>query len=97
MSGQSSTQTTDRLESFMRLLYMVLFYIVYKVLDIVILLVAVVQLVTCFFSGAPNAQLQQFGGSLSSYVQQIVSFLTYDNAHKPYPFSEWPQSSVKRK
>ncbi len=81
----------DRIETLIRLLYMVLFYVVYKVLDIVIVLVGVVQLVTCFFSGRPNEQLRQFGHSLSIYVAQIVGFLTYDDERKPYPFAPWPK------
>jgi len=77
--------------SWTRVLYMVLFAIIYNIAEIVLVVVVVAQLVFKFVTGSPNDQLLVFGGQLSRYFYDIFRFLTFNQEQMPFPFSEWPQ------
>lgn len=81
----------DKEGHWLRLLYMVGFYIVYKVSELVVLVVVVLQAVVTTFGAGPNDRLTDFGGSLAAYISQIVRFLSYADEKKPYPFTDWPK------
>lgn len=79
-------------ESFwLRSLFMVLFFIVYRIVDILVLLVAISQWFYVLLSGDANDGLRKFAKGLSLYVAQIINYLSYNSEEKPYPFSDWPQ------
>lgn len=84
-------QEYDKEAHWLRLLYMVGFYIVYKVSELVVLVVVVLQAIVSTFGSAPNERLTEFGGSLAIYIAQIVKFLSFAGEMKPYPFAEWPK------
>lgn len=75
-----------------RTLFVVLFFFVYRLLDIVLLLSTLGQWLFTLFTGKPHATLVKFGASLGIYLQQITHFLTAASEEKPFPFSDWPQS-----
>lgn len=59
----------------------------------VYLIIAVVAIQFGFVVGTGNLneQLLQFGRSLSIYVYDVVSYLTYNSDEKPFPFNDWPR------
>lgn len=63
---------------------------IYRITDIVLLLVMLVQTVLNIFSGEPSTSIKVFGKSLGIYLQQISEFLSYASDEKPFPFSDWP-------
>jgi hypothetical protein len=82
-------------ETWMRLVYMVLFAIVLNVAEVVVAVIAVVQFVSKLFSGQINQQLAEFGEGLSIYFRQIIAFLTFRTDDKPFPFAPWPATPAK--
>ncbi|MCA6062380.1 DUF4389 domain-containing protein [Thalassolituus marinus] len=76
----------------LRTLYIALFFLVYRVLDLVILVVTILQWVFRLLSGAPNASLTEFGHSLGVYAGEIIHFLSGASDEKPYPFKDWPDN-----
>ena len=74
----------------LRVLWMVIFAIVWQVAEILLAIVVLVQLVYRLFYGAPNAGLLSFGDSLSQYLAQIGRFGTFNTEDKPWPFADWP-------
>ncbi|WP_252179906.1 DUF4389 domain-containing protein [Endozoicomonas sp. 4G] len=83
----------DNLKSesrWLRLLFMVLFYMVAHIAGLLILLIAIVQVFHGFVKSEPNRRLLDFSASLNQYFYQIIQFVTYNVDTKPYPFSEWP-------
>ena len=76
-----------------RALYMLLFFIIFNVAEVVTWAVVILQFLFKLFTGRPNQRLQNFGRSLSAYFQQVVAFLTFHTEEMPYPFSEWPSSA----
>lgn len=74
-----------------RVLYLIIFYLIYSVSEIALLVIALVQFLLSVFSGEPSATLKGFGASLGIYVKQIAEYLSYASDQKPYPFSDWPE------
>lgn len=75
----------------MRALYMLLFSIIYGIAEIVIFAIVLFQFLIKLFTARTNARLLRLGQSLSTYVYQILLFVTFNSEKYPYPFSEWPK------
>ena len=76
-----------------RALYMLLFAVFYGVAEIVITVVVLFQLLTVLFTGDTNWRLLTLGQNLSTYVYQILLFLTFNSDERPYPFGDWPDGA----
>ncbi len=74
----------------LKILYLILFYLIYRITDLVLLLVVFVQTLLNIASGEPSQSIKEFGKSLGVYLQQISEYLSYASDEKPYPFSDWP-------
>lgn len=72
-------------------LFMLLFIFLMGVAKFVTLVVVVLQFLAVLFSGETNANLLQFGKSLSVYQYQIALYLTYNSDIRPFPFADWSQ------
>ena len=79
-------------DKWMRLLYMVLFGFIGYMIRFVALILIMLQFFTVLFTGNSNATLLQLGQVLSTYMYQILLFLTYNSEEKPYPFSPLPSA-----
>lgn len=79
-------------DSWKRLLYMLLFVITYNVAEVVIAVVVVLQIVLTLFTGQRNPRVLAFGAQLSTYVYQVLQYLTYNSDEPPFPFADWPVS-----
>ena len=87
-------------KTWLRGLYMLLFGIFYSIAEIIIIAVAVFQFLLALFTGNTNERLLKLGQSLSTYVYQVLQFLTFNSNHHPYPFGAWPKgepAATKRK
>lgn len=91
MSEFKANVTSDAF--WLKTLYIVGFFLVYRVIDLLLLLMAVVQWCFTLFGGKPHAELAEFGASLGVYVQQIIHYLTGSSDEKPFPFQDWPIAS----
>ncbi len=80
-------------DSWMRLLYMVLFFALWTVTRFVVIAVIVLQVLFLLFSGQRNERLAGFGAGLAAYVRQLVAYLTLADERQPFPFSDWPDDA----
>ena len=88
-------QNNIKSESFwLRSLFMVLFFIVYRIMDILVLLLGLSQWIYVLLTGEPNHSLSRFAGGLALYVAQIIQYLSYKTEEKPFPFNDWPQAQT---
>lgn len=76
-----------------RLLYLILFAIIFNLTELLVFIVLIVQFISKLATGKVNQRLSLLGRSLGVYTRQIVEFLTYYSDEKPYPFQSWPSSS----
>jgi len=79
--------------TWIRLVYMILFGIVFNVTEVVAGVVVLVQFLSKLFTGKVNARLQAFGHSLGAYFHEIICFLTFHTEDMPYPFAHWPSGA----
>lgn len=77
-----------------RLVYMILFAVIYSVVDIVVLAVMVIQFLFVLLTGEKNAQLLKFGTELSQYLYRVLRFITFASEDKPFPFDDWPVTDM---
>ncbi|KZY33762.1 MULTISPECIES: DUF4389 domain-containing protein [unclassified Oleiphilus] len=80
-----------------KVLYLILFCLIYSLTDIVLVVIALVQTVLKLSTGEPSESLKDAGRTLGLYLKQISEFLSYASEVKPYPFSDWPQAKAKDK
>lgn len=88
-----SSAVSENLRSannWVRLLYIVLFWIIFNAAEVVIAVVTLIQFLSTIFTGEPNPRLKEFGSGLSKYMRQLVDFFTYHSDERPFPFSPWP-------
>ncbi|SDS42629.1 protein of unknown function [Pseudomonas oryzae] len=74
----------------LRVLWTAVFVLVWRVAELVLLAVVLVQLVYRLFKGRPHVDVMNFGDSLSQYLAQIGRFGSFHSDEKPWPFSDWP-------
>ncbi|MDY1046353.1 DUF4389 domain-containing protein [Pseudomonas coleopterorum] len=80
----------DREAIVLRVLWMLVFVLVWQVAQFLLGALVLVQLIYRLVYGAPNADMMAFGDSLSQYLAQIGRFGSFHTEHKPWPFSDWP-------
>ncbi len=77
--------------TWMRLLFMAIFYALITLASLVGTFVVVVGFLWVLFTGEINRELRQIGQSLASYIYEIVRYLTFNTDEKPFPFGgKWP-------
>jgi hypothetical protein len=77
----------------LRVIYMLLFAVVFWALCWILLATTVVQLIVRLLNGRANPDLTRFGASLARYARQVIEFLTFVTELAPFPFAAWPAES----
>lgn len=81
----------------LRILYMIVFYFVSKLVFMLIILITVIQSLSKLITGNVLEPVWKFSQSLNIYILQIMNFLTFHTEEKPFPFSNWPSVVAKKK
>lgn len=90
MEDQTKTNILNA-ETWMRLLYMIVFVLLSFVARMVIWVVAVLQFLLVLITGEGNPNLRDLGQGTSKWTYQAFLFLTFNRDEKPFPFSDWPE------
>jgi len=77
-------------ETWIRGLYLLLFLIIYSIVEIVAFAIVVLQFIFLLFTREPNDRLLEFGDDVTVYIYQIWQFLTLNSDERPFPFAPWP-------
>ena len=77
-----------------RFLYMLIFALVLYAAILVTWVVVAIQFIFTMFTGSDHPSLRKFCAAFSTFVYQIIRFLTYNTEEKPFPFSDWPDDSA---
>jgi len=86
----TTEKKSDLGEQWLRLAYMVLFWIALRISEFAVGLTMLMQFVYRISQGEHHPKLMEFGDSLSQYVASIVEFQTYQTEDKPFPLGSWP-------
>ena len=87
-------KTIQRESLFLRVLWMLLFFLVWQVAVPLLAILVVAQLLYRLFYRAPSLHFMNFGDSLSQYLAQIGRFAVFNTDEKPWPVADWPQARV---
>jgi len=88
MSDNNQSLTSPDL--WIRLIYMLIFWLLSFVARVVIGIVAFIQFFVVLFSGETNKNLKHLGEGIARWTQQNYLFLCFASDQKPYPFQDWP-------
>ncbi len=88
------TEQTPSKSTWIRILFVALFWVIFHVTQLVVLAVAIGQCLFSLFTGGPNAQLQKLGHDLSRFVQEILAYVTFNSDKRPFPFNDFPNEGV---
>jgi hypothetical protein len=86
-------QRLQKKSTWMRAVYMIMFAIIFGLLEVVIATIVVFQFFLSLFTGSTNERMVKLGQSLSTYLYQITLFLTFNSDEHPYPFGAWPKGA----
>ncbi len=84
-------------KTWLRGLYMLLFLVFYSVAKVIVFAVIAFQFIHTLLTGKTNDRLIKLGQSLSTYIYQILTFLTFISHQHPYPFGAWPKGALSVK
>jgi len=93
MDLKMSNKTKQNLKNkntWMRILYMLLFVVAYAVAEFLLTAVVVVQVFFKLITGSLNERLLVLGKQTSQYVYDILRFMTFNSEDMPFPFKNWP-------
>ena len=79
-----------RTDIWWRALAMILYTFLYGIAEIVLVAVVLFQFCYTLILRESNHRLLTFGQGLSTYVYQILQFLTFNTENLPFPLSAWP-------
>ena len=82
--------------TWIRLLYIILFLVIFNLVELAIGLIIIVQFFSQLLAGDVNKELQGWGRALAVYVSEIICFLTYHTDEMPFPFKPWASESSER-
>ena len=88
--------TTDNLKeesTWLRLVFIILFAILFNLAEVVLTAVVVIQFLSTLVRGRPVSQITVFGQNLSTFVYEILLFLTFKTDDMPWPISAWPSGA----
>jgi hypothetical protein len=87
MNKMSETENTGNI--WIRLLYMLLFMMIFGVAEFVLYLTAAVGFVFRLFGKPINKRLRNLGHSMGLYVKQIAEYLSFNSETAPFSFDIW--------
>ncbi len=90
----NNTTDSDRQGSlWLRLVYMILFLIVYSVSETIVVLTTVVAFIFCLVGKPVPPRILYVGRSFARFIEEVIVFLTFNSEQRPFPFSPWPDVS----
>jgi hypothetical protein len=74
-----------------RLLYTLLFLIVFEILKIIIQVAVLFQYIYLFISKEYNHPIRKFSNKVSVYAYRVMRYITLSENEKPFPFQDFPE------
>jgi hypothetical protein len=81
---------SQRKEIAIRLLYTILFLIVFEILKLIVQLCVLFQYVFLLITRNFNEPVRNFSNKVLSYTYRVMRYTTLNENQRPFPFSEFP-------
>jgi hypothetical protein len=73
-----------------RLLYCVIFLIVFEIIKIIIQVTVLFQFVYLFITKEYNVPVRNFANKISFYGYRVIRYVTLNENQRPFPLSDFP-------
>ncbi|MBL6946450.1 MAG: DUF4389 domain-containing protein [Rhodospirillales bacterium] len=96
-AGEGERSVLDHVQNkdtWLRLVFMILYGIVFVISKYVVFLAAAVQFLFKLFTGKVQPQIQGLGFSLAVFLRETTEYLTFRSEQKSYPWADWPSDTV---
>ncbi len=98
MSENNQTDNNkEEIGIWLRGLYLILFTIIFNIVEVVIGFIAIVQFISKLTTNEANEKLSALGKSLGSYARSIINFVTFASNELPYPLGAWVEDEIEVK
>ena len=77
-----------------RAVFMLIFLVAYSVAEVVLGIVVIIQFLMVLFTGTANANLLRLGNNLSTYIAEVLRFMSFNTETQGFPFGDWPDEAV---
>lgn len=74
---------------FKRVLFMALFYVLFGVVRLMLWLVVLFQFLSHLFTGRVTRRGARYGEALSTWIHQMLRFMSYNTERMPFPFTSF--------
>jgi hypothetical protein len=81
--------------TWIRGLYILIYGVFYTIAEIVLVAIIVFQFLLMLFTSETNERLGKLGQGLSTYIYQILQYMSFNSDYQPYPFGAWPKGEPK--
>lgn len=78
-----------------RLLYTILYLIVFEILKTVIQITVVFQYIYLLITKKYSAPVRNFSNKVATYAYKVIRYLTLNDNLRPFPFHEFPEEMEK--
>ena len=78
----------------LRLVFMLLFAVVFAATRVVLVAVIAVQFLWVLFTAKRNDKLLSFGSQLATFLYQIYRYLSFNTEKRPFPFDDFPSDEA---
>jgi uncharacterized membrane protein YgdD (TMEM256/DUF423 family) len=86
-------ENLKKISTWKRIIFMLIFAAIDSLVKLLLWLVILLQVGSVLFTGDVNANILNFGRSLSTYHYHILLFLTFNTEQLPFPFSDWNETA----
>jgi hypothetical protein len=73
-----------------RLLYTILYLVIFEVLKVLIQMTVVFQYVYLFITKKYSERLRVFTNKVASYAYRVMRYITLNENRQPFPFNDFP-------
>jgi len=83
--------TPSRKDILIRLLYTLLYIVVFEIIKLIIQTAVVFQYIFLLITLEYNKPVRHFSNKLATYTYDVVRYLTLNRNLRPFPFSDFPE------
>jgi len=69
--------------------------IFHDIAEFVMYMIIIFQFLLQLFTGETNDRLRKLAQGISTYIYQILQFMSFNTDSHPYPFGAWPKGEPK--
>ena len=81
----------DRANALLRALFTLVFFVIVRVVELVLAALIVFELLVTLITGQlPAEGVRRFANRVTTYLYRIIRYLTFNESAPPFPFEELP-------